>query len=200
MSEPKHAKQLSTTLDDALRGPQNRLQLKENGHDVGGQLAQNAQIKAQMMAQMKARGGAVQRQPILNVRDWNIEGLEDARKAKLTVSNAEDACAVLRFVWPNQGITNTHCQSREAQTMASTILTDLVRASDFIAKLPRAAAPTKATPLWLYTQAIGIIYRSSPNHGIAMAAIHAARGTHKAELHRIKNSVGVETSERGLGF
>ena len=83
MSEPKHAKQMSTTLDDGRRGTQDRLQLRQNGHDVRGQLAQNAQFKAQMIAQMGSRGRAVQRKEDASAEQW--EAAVNAAMRKLPV-------------------------------------------------------------------------------------------------------------------
>ncbi|MGK0361251.1 MAG: hypothetical protein ACI9U2_003569 [Bradymonadia bacterium] len=196
MSEPKRAKQLTTTLDDGGRSPQDRLQLKENGHDVRGQLAQNAQFKAQMMAQMKPRGGAVQRKQAPHEEGWE-DAVREVAAGGLQVNTAQDACVVLRFVWPRETITLAHCEFSEAQDMAGAILKTLLDSSETIAALPRAAALTQVTKLWLATQLIARIYRSG-GQGIANTSLTMVRGSYKIRPLLMRLNSGAFTSKRGL--
>lgn len=201
MSEPKTAKQMSTTLDDGRRGTQDRLQLRQNGHDVRGQLAQNAQFKARMMAQMKAPGRAVQRKEDASAEQWEST-VRAIIGTGLKIDNAEDACAVLHFVWPKERITLRHCQSPAAIQFAGEILGKMVNASETSARLPRAVALGMITTGWLTRRVISAVSGSGDATGIALRSVDGVRSGYRIRMKEVLGMAnsGAFTHERGLGF
>lgn len=202
MGDPKHAKQLSTTFDAGPHGRQTGLQLKENGHDVRGQLAQNAQFKAQMIAQMKAPGGPVQRRDYNHhgrPREWDPNGTDRKYLRMGAITDPVFAQKILKMVWPEKHFPLKLCSKPEMQSLTGEVLTGLLFASAFLDVIPRPGVPS---PAYVLEQIKEIAARAINDRGIYKVAIAGIRLGMTTDLGAAMGGVegGAFTTERGLGF
>lgn len=202
MSEPKHAKQMTTALDDGRHGPQARLQLRQNGHDVRGQLAQNAQFKAQMIAQMKGRGGAVQRRDYNHhgrPREWDPSGVDRRYLRMGSISDPAFAQKILKMVWPDKDFPLKLCSRPEMQSFTGEVLTQLLYAGAFLDVIPRPGIPS---PAYVLDQIKEIAARAINDRGVYIVAIAGVQAGMSSSLNEAMGIIegGVYTTERGLGF